>query len=40
LNHLNIIVVGDRAVIEPMLKALNIAPIVMLDADGKPVITP
>ncbi|HEY2825386.1 MAG TPA: pitrilysin family protein [Gemmatimonadales bacterium] len=40
LGHLDIIIVGDRAVIEPMLRAVNVAPIVRLDADGKPVITP
>jgi zinc protease len=37
LEHLNLVIVGDRAVIEAPLKATSIAPIVLLDADGKPV---
>jgi zinc protease len=42
LNNLNIIVVGDRAVIEEPLRRTGIAPIVILDIDGKPVsaVTP
>jgi predicted Zn-dependent peptidase len=42
LNNLNIIIVGDRAVIEELLRKTGIAPIVLLDIDGKPVsaITP
>lgn len=37
LDHLNIIIVGDRAVIEEPLRKTGIAPIVVLDIDGKPV---
>ena len=37
LNNLNIIIVGDRAVIEEPLRKTGIAPIVLLDIDGKPV---
>ena len=40
VDHLNIIIVGDRAVIEAALRQTGIAPIVILDVDGKPVITP
>jgi zinc protease len=36
LEHLNLVIVGDRSVIEAPLKATGIAPIVVLDADGKP----
>ena len=38
LDHLNIIIVGDRAVIEDPLRRTAIAPIVILDADAKPVV--
>ena len=31
------VVVGDRAAIEPGLKALNLGEITLLDADGNPV---
>ena len=34
LDHLNIVIVGDRASIEGPLKATGIAPIVVLDAEG------
>lgn len=34
LNHLTIVIVGDRATIEAPLKATNIAPIVFADIDG------
>ena len=37
LDKLNIIIVGDRAVIEEPLRKTGIAPIVLLDIDGKPV---
>lgn len=42
LDKLNIIIVGDRAVIEEPLRRMGIAPIVLLDIDGKPVpaVTP
>jgi predicted Zn-dependent peptidase len=34
LDHLSIVIVGDKATIEGPLKATGIAPIVMLDVDG------
>lgn len=37
LDHLAIVIVGDRASIEAPLKATNIAPVVVVDLDGKPV---
>ena len=37
LNHLAIVIVGDRAKIEAPLKATNIAPITILDSEGNPV---
>src|SRR5215211_6177999 len=37
LNHLAIVIVGDRASVEAALKATNIAPITMLDIEGNPV---
>jgi zinc protease len=36
-DHLVIVVTGDRKVIEPALRAANLAPIVILDASGNPV---
>jgi len=36
LNHLAIVIVGDRSVVEGPLKATNIAPITMLDIEGNP----
>ena len=36
LEHLNIVIVGDRASIEGPLKATGIAPIVVLDIEGNP----
>ena len=36
LNHLAIVIVGDRATIEGPLKATGIAPIVILNIDGNP----
>ena len=38
LDHLNIVIVGDRAVIEEPLRKTGIAPIVLLGIDGKPVV--
>ncbi|HEY6358675.1 MAG TPA: insulinase family protein, partial [Vicinamibacterales bacterium] len=35
LDHLAIVIVGDRASIEGPLKATNIAPVVVIDLDGK-----
>ena len=40
LRHLNIVIVGDRAVVEPLLQATGIAPIVRLDLEGRPVPIP
>lgn len=40
LDVMNLVIVGDRAAIEEALRKTGIAPIVHLDADGKPVITP
>jgi zinc protease len=37
LSNLNIIVVGDRATIEEPLRRTGIAPVVVLDIEGKPV---
>ncbi len=36
LDHLSIVIVGDRATIEAPLKATGIAPIVLLNASGSP----
>jgi zinc protease len=36
LDHLSIVIVGDRATIEAPLKATGIAPIQMLDIEGNP----
>ena len=40
LDHLNIVIVGDRAVIEEPLRKTGIAPVVVLDVNAKPVIVP
>jgi hypothetical protein len=41
MNRLNIVVVGDRASIEEPLRKIGVAPIVILDIEGKPVpVTP
>ncbi|HEV7398126.1 MAG TPA: pitrilysin family protein [Pyrinomonadaceae bacterium] len=37
INHLAIVIVGDRSTVEARLKALNIAPITILDLEGNPV---
>jgi zinc protease len=37
LNNFNLVIVGDRAVIEEPLRKTGIAPIVLLDIEGKPV---
>lgn len=39
MDHLVIVVVGDRHVIEPALRAANIAPVVIVDASGRPATT-
>ncbi|HEX6975199.1 MAG TPA: pitrilysin family protein [Vicinamibacterales bacterium] len=36
LEHLSIVIVGDRATVEGPLKATGIAPVVLLNADGTP----
>ena len=36
VDHLAIVIVGDRKVIEAPLKATGIAPIVMYDIEGNP----
>ena len=36
LNHLAIVIVGDRAEVEAGLKATNIAPITLIDIEGNP----
>ena len=36
MDHLVIVVAGDRKVIEPTLRAANIAPVVLVDANGRP----
>jgi hypothetical protein len=36
LEHLAIVIVGDRAAIEAPLKATHVAPITVLDAEGNP----
>ena len=35
MDHLAIVIVGDRATIEGPLRATNIAPVVVVDQDGK-----
>lgn len=40
LDHLAIVIVGDRAAIEAPLKKTGVAPIVHLDIEAKPVATP
>ena len=36
-DHLIIVVTGDRATLEPALRAANIAPVVVVDPNGKPI---
>jgi len=36
LEHLAIVIVGDRVKVEEALKATNVAPITMLDIEGNP----
>ena len=40
LAHIDIVIVGDRGTVEARLKDTGIAPIVLLDLDGRPVATP
>jgi hypothetical protein len=37
LDHLAIVIVGDRTTIEAPLKATGVAPVVLLDIDGNAV---
>jgi zinc protease len=37
MDHLIVVVTGDRSVIEPALRAANIAPVVIVDANGGPI---
>jgi zinc protease len=36
LNHLAIVIVGDRSTVEAALKATGIAPITLIDIEGNP----
>jgi hypothetical protein len=36
-SHLAIVIVGDRASIEPMLRALQVGPIQFRDLNGAPI---
>ena len=40
LDHLNMVVVGDRATIAAPLEKTGVAPVVMVDVDGKPLTNP
>ena len=40
LNHLAIVIVGDRAAVESSLKATGIAPITIIDIEGNPAAPP
>jgi zinc protease len=40
VDHMNLVIVGDRASIEGPLRATGIAPIQILDVEGHPVLTP
>ena len=40
VEHMNLVIVGDRATIEAPLRATRIAPIQILDVDGRPVLVP
>ena len=40
VDHMNLVIVGDRASIEGALKATGIAPIQILDVEGRPVLVP
>jgi zinc protease len=37
VDHLVIVVTGDRKALEPALRAANIAPVVLVDANGRPI---
>jgi zinc protease len=36
VDHMDLVIVGDRATIEAPLRATGIAPITVLDVDGRP----
>jgi zinc protease len=40
LDRMYIVIVGDKSVIEEPLRKAGIAPIVLLDIEGKPIVTP
>ena len=40
VDHMNLVIVGDRASIEAPLRATGIAPVQLLDAEGRPVLVP
>ena len=40
VDHLNLVIVGDRATIEGALKATGIAPVQVVDGEGRPVLVP
>lgn len=40
VDHMNLVIVGDRASIEGPLKATGIAPIQILDVEGRPILVP
>jgi zinc protease len=40
LDHLNMVIVGDRASIAASLEKTGVAPVVMVDVDGKPLTNP
>jgi zinc protease len=40
VGHMNLVIVGDRASIEAPLKATGVAPIQILDVEGRPVLVP
>jgi zinc protease len=37
VEHLVIVVTGDRAILEPALRAANIAPVIVVDPNGRPI---
>jgi zinc protease len=40
VDHLVIVVTGDRKVIEPALRAANVAPVILVDANGRTIADP
>ena len=35
-DHLIVVISGERGIIEPALRAANLGPVVVVDADGRP----